>query len=781
MQMEARMAEPFPSVQKSLKESKAFHIHFPLRNRILISFVIIAVISTSLLTGITIYLQLKNNQMTTYDKLETIANLKQEEITQWINSLKANMTLIARDPVIKVKAPLVIAQDARFSPGLPLTGDQASLDSAFSTYVQPGDPLADLFLVDAGGNVLLSTNQVAGNINLIQANFSRFRTTGNQPVNSPLIQVSSSDYAKSSLLIIAVPLQDSNHKTVGYLRALASAAQLAAILADNTGLGNTGETYLVSLDHRMVTSTRFKPWQPFGSINSAGIRAALNQTNGQMIYTNYRAYVIGVHHWLPSLQVILMAEMDVSEAYAPTLATIQSILLAAFFTILLAAIGSIFVSNGVARPVNNLVGVARQIADGELTLKADVNRHDEIGYLADVFNRMTDQLSALIVDLEQMVNERTAELEQRTIQIKTAGEVARDIAMADHMNELLNRSVNLIRERFGYYHVGIFLADDQRDAAVLKAATGEAGQELLAQNYQLKNSDVGLVVNVIRTGMPGVMTDTGEDAIPFNHPALPEAHSEMALPLQVGGKVIGALDVHSTLASAFSKDDVDILQTLADQLAVAFQRARLIQQLEENIEELKSTYQAYTKEAWNDFLTKSGKAYHLRYHHSEITAVESPQAEMLEAMSTNQKVTRTISDPDAHPERNKTVVAVPIELRGYVLGAIDLQFQAEIVKPEMINVIQGVANRLALALDNARLLMEVGRRADREKKVLDITSKIRQSNDPQLMIKTAMTELQQVLKASRVQILFQPGLPESHTVSTDRNPHHSKDSDDEDE
>ncbi|RLC74414.1 MAG: hypothetical protein DRI81_13855, partial [Chloroflexi bacterium] len=176
---------------------------------------------------------------------------------------------------------------------------------------------------------------------------------------------------------------------------------------------------------------------------------------------------------------------------------------------------------------------------------------------------------------------RIREMERRSRQFQAAAEVARDIVAARELGDLLNRAVNLIRERFGFYHAGIFLVNDQGEYAVLQAATGKAGRQMLEQGHRLKVGEVGIVGYVTAVGLSRIALDVGADAVHFDNPLLPETRSEMALPLRVGKDVIGALDVQSRDAGAFDEEDVTILQTIADQVAVAIQNARLLHEAQQ--------------------------------------------------------------------------------------------------------------------------------------------------------------------------------------------------------
>lgn len=188
-------------------------------------------------------------------------------------------------------------------------------------------------------------------------------------------------------------------------------------------------------------------------------------------------------------------------------------------------------------------------------------------------------------------------MERRAIQIQVAAEVARDAASVHDVDNLASRAVNLICSRFGYYYAGIFLLDENHEYAVLKAATGEAGQLMLAQNHRLKVGEVGIVGFVAASGQPRIALDVGQDAVHLINPLLPQTRSEMALPLKVNQLIIGVLDVQSETPGAFDADDIAILQTLADQIAVALETANLLDATRRQVQELTILHKIATASA----------------------------------------------------------------------------------------------------------------------------------------------------------------------------------------
>jgi signal transduction histidine kinase/DNA-binding response OmpR family regulator/putative methionine-R-sulfoxide reductase with GAF domain len=174
------------------------------------------------------------------------------------------------------------------------------------------------------------------------------------------------------------------------------------------------------------------------------------------------------------------------------------------------------------------------------------------------------------------------ETQRRATQLAASAEVARDTTAILDVNQLLDETVHLISEQFGFYHAGVFLVDEQDEWAVLRAASSAGGQRMLERNHRLKIGEVGIVGYVAATGEPRIALDVGKDAMHFANPDLPNTHSEMGLPLRARERIIGVLDVQSTKKAAFSEDDVAVLQTLADQLATAIENANLFQRVRED-------------------------------------------------------------------------------------------------------------------------------------------------------------------------------------------------------
>ncbi len=278
--------------------------------------------------------------------------------------------------------------------------------------------------------------------------------------------------------------------------------------------------------------------------------------------------VLGTFQWLPGWEMAVVNEVPQAVVYAGLagLAPFSAGLVggAALLTVVVVTL----VTNRMLRPLGALTEFAGRMSRGDWSYRVPEEREDEIGLLAAALNRMAEDLSSLYRTLEARVEERTA-------QVRTAAEVARAATSIPNLQELLRRAVELICERFGYYHAAIFLLDDSGRNAVLREATGEAGAALVARGHSLPVGSQSIIGWVTANNQPRVASDVSHDPMHLKNELLPGTRSEAAVPLQVGGRILGALDVQSLEPHAFSPEDLSILQMLADQLSAAIQNARL--------------------------------------------------------------------------------------------------------------------------------------------------------------------------------------------------------------
>jgi GAF domain-containing protein/HAMP domain-containing protein len=429
----------------------------------------------------------------------------------------------------------------------------------------------------------------------------------------------------------------------------------------------------------------------------------------------------------------------------------------ALFALLGNVIVAFYAVYSITNPIRRIQVAADQMAKGNYTHRVYSATKDEIGQLANSFNSMASQIQDLITGLEKRVEQRTADLEHRSMELErttkqsekrandlqTIEEIARYISTEKELEKLLPLITKTVSERFGYYHIGIFLLSENRKFAVLRAANSSGGQRMLEKQHKLEVGQVGIVGNVTSTGNPRIVVDTGTDAFHFSNPDLPETHSEMALPLTARGTIIGALDVQSNKPNAFTSTDISTLSLLADQIAIAIDNVRLLEDTKTALEESRSFFREYITDAWQKKSTSEIFGYHQTLTGGQLLTGE------------------TIDKIDIPVGTEKGTLAIPIRLHDQTIGTLNIRPNntGRTWSTDEINIAQAITERLGLALDNARLFEETSSRATRERLVSEITTKIRSTNDPQEMINTAMQELQRALGATRVEIVPQKIAP----------------------
>jgi GAF domain-containing protein/HAMP domain-containing protein len=396
----------------------------------------------------------------------------------------------------------------------------------------------------------------------------------------------------------------------------------------------------------------------------------------------------------------------------------------------------------VANPISRMTRTAVQIAKGDIQARMPVESNDEIGTLAGTFNVMADQLETTLTGLEGEVSSRTADLNRRAAQLQTAAQVAREAASIRDIDQLLDQVTRLISARFNFYHSGIFLLDEAGEYAILRGASSEGGTRMLARDHKLAVGKKGIVGFVAEARKPRIALDVGADATFFDNPDLPLTRSEMALPLMIANQVIGVLDVQSKMPSAFSDEDVEVLQILADQIALAIDNVRLLAASQDALKQLENLYKRQVQQAWGARLKERPIAY--RYDRLQVKPADTPE---------HSSATRV--GPNGHQETsNDLTMIAPIALRGQKVGSVVLK-RDDGQHPwshEEKALMGDVVRQLSLALENTRLYEETQERADRERLISEISTAIRRSLDIDTVLHTAAQEIQAALSLEDVEI-----------------------------
>ncbi len=375
------------------------------------------------------------------------------------------------------------------------------------------------------------------------------------------------------------------------------------------------------------------------------------------------------------------------------------------------------------------------------------------------------ELRALQATLEERIEMRTTELtartqeleqlskrfEHRANQFQAIAEVSKVISeVGGQLVDVLPRISNIVSQKFNFYHVGVFLLDEGGEYAVLKAANSEGGKRMLTRQHKLRIGSEGIVGFVTQSGTPRIALDTGTDAVFFNNPDLPETRSEMALPLRSRERIIGALDIQSTEPNAFKSEDIDALNVLADQVSIAIENARLYDETQRSLAESERIYQQYIRQEYTQ-LARARRERGFVYNRTELRPIDKPLA--------GKEIEEAVKSGKVHVvESNEgSKLAVPIKIRRQVVGILNIDAKGlDKVDPDHLDVITAIAERLGLALENARLLEDSQRRAAKEQKIGEVTAKIGASINLRNVLQTAVEELGRAIPGSEVVIHVQP-------------------------
>lgn len=548
-----------------------------IRSRLLMGFVLMALLSALGLSAGSIIVGYYNAERQGMERLQAVATRKEAEIETWLEAIQNELIVNLTEEYASERASIVLdlARNDIYSAFY-----SGALRNRLRAYENQSPRLDDLLLIDIRGSVVLATDESAEKNPYPHLGFveSALRSPSAQILVTPLSTRQISPVA-------ARPVINSEGSVLGVIAGRANPGGLGAILLDSTGLGQTGKTFLVNQDRIVITGPQNNAVSSLvlaktRVLENSILTAALeNRLSGVGVYDDYRGVrVVGAYRWLPELQVLLLSEEDLSEALAPIYTTMWVNLSVALITVVLAVGLSLLITRRITNPLIQLAETAAWIAEGDLNREAKIEQDDEIGTLAAALNSMTAQLRDLINGLEQRVKKRTEALQQanqsierRALQLQTSAEVSREITSILDIDTLLTRVAGLIRDAFGYYHVFIYMKEKETNQLVLRASGGP----LVPEHQRLEIGGAGLNSEAALQNRLILVNDVTQDNrfLPDNQ--LVDTRSELVTPLRIGDQVIGTLDVQSSQVNAFLPEDLLVLQSLSDQVAIALENARL--------------------------------------------------------------------------------------------------------------------------------------------------------------------------------------------------------------
>jgi GAF domain-containing protein/HAMP domain-containing protein len=470
--------------------------------------------------------------------------------------------------------------------------------------------------------------------------------------------------------------------------------------------------------------------------------------------------------------------------------------------LIVAAITVFAIVRGITEPVGTLVEAATLLAAGNLEKRVPIERGDEFGEIAVAFNEMSRRLQRLYEEMEEIVAERTQALQdtnlalqRRASQMEASAEVARSVASIFQLDQLLRQTVDLIRDKFGFYHAGIFLIDETGQWAVLQEATGEAGAQMKDRGHKLQVAETSMVGWTALHHRPRITQHVGEDEIRYAHPLLPDTRSEMCLPLMFGGKTLGVLNVQSAEADAFDDNDIRALQSMADQIAVAIDNARRLSEEASLLEATSPIYRVGRRlttatsvddvaDSIVDSVAETGvdgcvliefeldpndvpeTLSYLRVWRRDREPVFQPglrlsmehspfPLEMIGTLWTSSDIRIDDNIPDSARQvfeetGVRSLANIPLRSGEKVIGqVVALRTVPGRFTDATMRFYEAWSDQVAVALERARLADQTQRRAEHEQIIRQISDRMQQATDIDMLMRIAVDELHKELGTSR--------------------------------
>ncbi|MFN8459190.1 MAG: SpoIIE family protein phosphatase [Anaerolineae bacterium] len=550
--------------------------------RLVIYYLLLSVVTVGLVDYIAFIQAKEALQASVFERLNAVATLKADELNRWVNDQLRDVLFVAGLPIVQTQGEILLQQPA----GSPAhQAAYQTLSENLSKIIAQKPGLQEIFILDLDGTVIISTN--LSHVGQSQVDENYFQRGQNLIflASSYIQNVYISPTTNRPAMTIIVPFFNQAGQRLGLLAAHLYLERMNRIILNRTGLGQTGETYLIDSAYQFVSEARFRTQLfefPQG-VHTPGIDAALQKQDGAGLYLNYQgAPVMGVYRWLPDRDMALLAEMQEAEAFAPARALAQTIWLIGLTSAVVLGLGVYLLARQITRPILSITRTAAQVAAGNLTATVPELTGDEVGLLARTFNQMTGQLHSLYAHLEEVVKDRTHRLEL----VATLGE--RFNAILD-LDLLLSEIVNQFKQNFGYYHAQIFLLDESGQNLVLAAATGMAGHQPKSSDTTIPlYTEVSLMARAARTGEIVNVPDVRLSDDWLATPLLPHTASEIVVPIIIGESVAGVLDVQEDKPASFDESAVTLFRSMANQIAIALNNARLFSHLQQTNQKLQN-------------------------------------------------------------------------------------------------------------------------------------------------------------------------------------------------
>ncbi len=542
-----------------------------LRARLVAYFVLLAVVTVALLS------LLVNARATDYlgssvaERLDAAAALKVDAVEEWLEEQRRSVIFTAgllggaTDDSDAIRTLLLDDGSAA-----EIEDATASIRDTLAYVADQSSDSEELAVLDASGTIRVST--VPEHEGVSQAGETFFERGSTSTTVQGVVE---SSLTGEPTIAVATPIFDASGERVGVLAEFLDLVRLDRIARERTGLGATGEAFLVGGDGRLISNAIGA--SAGEEIDSPGVSAALDGTDGQARYEAQSGTpVIGAWRWVQELNAVLVAELTEQEAFAPARELAGTIALVGLAAVAVLGLGIAFVSRAVTRPIQLLAATATEVAGGNLDATAPITSEDEVGALERAFNAMTAQLRENVATLEHRVEERTAELRQRNTELAIVNEVGQALAMQLDFNAILEAVGKRAAEALSAKGLSIAMKDPETGIVTFHYWIDEGKRNRQFEGTILNDPLTARIIEGRRPIRIGTAEEAERIGAPFK---VGGTESYLGVPIPAGDKSIGVIAIGTHEPNAYSEDDERLLMTLATNMGVALDNARLFGEL----------------------------------------------------------------------------------------------------------------------------------------------------------------------------------------------------------
>lgn len=707
-----------------------------IRFRLLLTCLLIGILPVVVVASISAISQWRTGRDHAIEQLDLIASFQEAQIDDWAAQLLQDLQVSAVETDLDAFAQFIITPTSESGVSTVLVDDLKI--RLLRQAERSGGILSEFFILNMDGRMVF---QVGGlDTRRLYQNQSFFQ--------GGLLERAVYMFGEDRVAVVQ-PILGAQGQTMGVFGGLADMSRLDGLVSMQVLPSEKAQIYLVNANYVAFSGIGTSEQRIY--VPSFGAVEALKGGGGSATYHDYGGkIVIGVYRWLPLLRAALLVEVSRADALRPVWTTLFVNIAVGVVVLAVAVVVALTTTQQIARPISNLVDTARRIALGERELAAQIERADEIGVLGQAFNSMTAQLREVVDELEMRVQERTYALAQRTAYLEATAEVGRTISSILDLDRLRQQVVELIRERFGLYYVGLFQVDDSGEWAILQAGTGDYGRRMLARGHRIRIGE-GMVGWCVTNNQIRVASDAGQDGVRLDTPELPNTRSEAALPLRSHERVIGALSVQSERVDAFDQDALIALQTMADQVAVAIYNARLFAQVQDALQVAQRAYGDLSHRAWIDLLHGGGQVAFRSDEQGVMRLEQVSSAEIEQALLQGRTIVQIQQDSPQERRVSRTrggsTLTIPIRIGSEAIGVLNTFKPVEQGEwtAQQIAWLENVVEQLSYALEAARLYQQTQVREIRERQIREIGANMQARVSLDALMQTAVADLARVL------------------------------------